>query len=164
MKKNNSLRSNSLFFIYNTVSWFLRISIIPAECWWQGIFFLLLTRLYFIPLNHIYRYYCFMHSFLCTQGLLCTQNSSLRDRAPQVRCQTPHNSMTGEQIKYSWVILSVLYTQKSSCFLCAVRPVKEFAEILEIQVFALIQKTDCLNREAMSLTFSVSFLAKFCIS
>ena len=39
---------------------------------------------------------------------------------------------------------------------------KNFVKVLNEQVFALMQKTDCLNREAVSLTFSVSFLAKFC--
>ena len=39
---------------------------------------------------------------------------------------------------------------------------KNFVKVLNEQVFALMQKTDCLNRKAVSLTFSVSFLAKFC--
>ena len=39
---------------------------------------------------------------------------------------------------------------------------KNFVKVLNEQVFALMQKTDCLNREAVSLTFSASFLAKFC--
>ena len=41
---------------------------------------------------------------------------------------------------------------------------KNFVQILDGQVFALMQKTDCLSRNAASLTFSVSFLAKFCSS
>ena len=39
---------------------------------------------------------------------------------------------------------------------------KNFVKVLNEQVFALMQKTDCLNRKAVSLTFSASFLAKFC--
>ena len=39
---------------------------------------------------------------------------------------------------------------------------KNFVKVLNEQVFALMQKTDCLNRVAVSLTFSASFLAKFC--
>ena len=41
---------------------------------------------------------------------------------------------------------------------------KNFVKVPDRQVFALMQKTDCLNREAVSLTFSVSPLAKFCMS
>ena len=41
---------------------------------------------------------------------------------------------------------------------------KNFVQILDGQVFALMQKTDCLSRNAASLTFSVSFLTKFCTS
>ena len=153
MKKNNSLRSNSLFFIYNTVSWFLRISIIPAERWWQGIFFLLLKLAI-----------CRFHNLQVYSGseIAPYTEFQLADHAHR-RCADKRPT-TPWQVKYSLIVFSVLYTQKSSIFLCAVRPVKEFAEILEIQVFALIQKTDCLNREAMSLTFSVLLLAKFCIS
>ena len=39
---------------------------------------------------------------------------------------------------------------------------KNFVKVLNEQVFALMQKTDCLSRKAASLTFSVSLLAKFC--
>ena len=41
-------------------------------------------------------------------------------------------------------------------------PLKSFVQVLNGQVFALMQKTDCLSRQAASLTFSVSLLAKFC--
>ena len=41
-------------------------------------------------------------------------------------------------------------------------PLKRFVQVLNGQVFALMQKTDCLSRKAASLTFSVLLLAKFC--
>ena len=37
---------------------------------------------------------------------------------------------------------------------------KNFVKVLNEQVFALMQKTDCLNCEAVSLTFSASFFSK----
>ena len=39
-----------------------------------------------------------------------------------------------------------------------------FVKVPDGQVFVLMQKTDCLSRKATSLTFSVSFLTKFCTS
>ena len=41
---------------------------------------------------------------------------------------------------------------------------KNFVQILDRQVFALIQKTDCLSRQAASLTFScIAFSKVLCI-
>ena len=47
-------------------------------------------------------------------------------------------------------------------YLLVLSPLKSFVQVLNKQVFALMQKTDCLSRKA-SLTFSVSSLAKFCL-
>ena len=47
-------------------------------------------------------------------------------------------------------------------YLLVLSPLKSFVQVLNGQVFALMQKTDCLSRKAASLTFSVSLLAKFC--
>ena len=46
-------------------------------------------------------------------------------------------------------------------YLLVLSPLKSFVQVLNGQVFVLMQKTDCLSRKA-SLTFSVSLLAKFC--
>ena len=49
-------------------------------------------------------------------------------------------------------------------YLLVLSPWITSSRFLSIQVFALMQKTDCLSRKATSLTFSVSLLAKFCIA
>ena len=49
-------------------------------------------------------------------------------------------------------------------YLLVLSPWITSSRFLSVQVFALMQKTDCLSRNAASLTFSVSFLAKFCIA
>ena len=49
-------------------------------------------------------------------------------------------------------------------YLLVLSPWITSSRFLSIQVFALMQKMDCLSRNAASLTFSVSLLAKFCIA
>ncbi len=49
-------------------------------------------------------------------------------------------------------------------YLLVLSPLKSFVQVLNGQVFALMQKTDCLSRKAASLTFfCIAFSKVLCI-
>ena len=95
--------------------------------------------------------------FVSISGCTVEIAHSLRSAAPRLRRHP--------QIKYGACrdIRRTLSEGGDFCDYHLVRTrLKNFVKVPDRQVFALMQKTDCLNREAVSLTFSVSFLAKFC--
>ena len=111
---------------------------------------------------------CLQFSYIPSQIILFTQSTvpgrrrsvhSLRSAAPRLRRHL--------QIKYGACRdkRRTLSEGEDFCDYHLVRTrLKNFVKVPDRQVFALMQKTDCLNREAVSLTFSVSPLAKFCMS